>query len=119
VLGSGGRQVVAVEPTGCSALHAALAAGAPVDTPVSSVAASALGATRVGDLPFSLLRDATSVLVDDAQILAARDRLWEEFRLAVEPGGAVPFAAFLAGLVPGDLPCLIVCGANTDWSPGD
>ena len=53
------------------------------------------------------------------QILAARDRLWEEFRLAVEPAGAVPFAAWLAGLVPGDLPCLILCGANTDWTPAD
>ncbi len=116
-LGSGGRPVVAVEPEGCAALHAALAAGEPVDTAVSSVASSALGATRVGDLPFSLLRDALSVLVTDEQILSARDRLWEEFRLAVEPGGAVPFAAWLAGLVPGELPCLIVCGANTDWTP--
>jgi threonine dehydratase len=119
VLGSGGRPVVAVEPEGCSALHAALAAGEPVDTAVSSVAASALGATRIGDIPFGLLRNATSVLVTDEQILSARDRLWEEFRLAVEPGGAVPFAAWLAGLVPGELPCLIVCGANTDWTPGN
>jgi threonine dehydratase len=71
----------------------------------------------VGELPFSLLREATSVLVSDSEILAARDRLWEEFRLAVEPAGAVPFAAWLSGQVPGDLPCLILCGANTDWSP--
>jgi len=119
VLGAGGRPVVAVEPTGCAALHAALAAGHPVDTAVDSVAASALGATRVGDLPFGILRSATSVLVSDAEILAARDRLWEEFRLAVEPAGAVPFAAWLAGHVPGELPCLILCGANTDWTPAN
>jgi len=116
VLG-GGRPVVAVEPEGCRSLHAALAAGRPVDTVVDSIASSALGATRVGELPFSLLREATSVLVSDAEILAARDRLWEEFRLAVEPAGAVPFAAWLSGQVPGNLPCLILCGANTDWSP--
>ncbi len=116
VLG-GGRPVVAAEPEGCRSLHAALAAGRPVDTVVDSIASSALGATRVGELPFSLLREATSVLVSDAEILAARDRLWEEFRLAVEPAGAVPFAAWLSGQVPGDLPCLILCGANTDWSP--
>jgi threonine dehydratase len=117
VLGGGGRHVVAVEPHGCQALHDALAAGKPVDSPVGSVAKSALGATRVGDVPFAILRAATSVLVSDQQILAARDRLWEEFRLAVEPAGAVPFAAWLAGEVPGDLPCLILCGANSDWTP--
>jgi threonine dehydratase len=117
VLGAAGRPVVAVEPSGCRALHEALAAGRPVDTEVDSVASSALGATRVGEVPFELLRPVRSVLVSDEQILAARDRLWEEFRLAVEPAGAVPFAAWLAGAVPGELPCLIVCGANTDWQP--
>lgn len=117
VLGAGGRTVVAVEPEGCRALHDALAAGRPVDSPVDSVASSALGATRVGEIPFELLGSARSVLASDAEILAARDRLWDEFRLAVEPAGAVPFAAWLAGSVPGELACLIVCGANTDWQP--
>ncbi|ASU83867.1 threonine dehydratase [Nocardiopsis gilva YIM 90087] len=102
-LGSGGRQVVAVEPEGCQSLHAALAAGEPVDTPVDSVAASALGAARLGDVPYAVLREnpVTPVLVSDAEILAARDRLWEEFRIAAEPAAAVPFAAWLAGRVPG------------------
>lgn len=117
VLGAGGRTVVAVEPEGCRALHDALAAGRPVDSPVDSIASSALGATRVGEIPFELLGSARSVLVSDAEIVAARDRLWDEFRLAVEPAGAVPFAAWLAGSVPGELACLIVCGANTDWQP--
>lgn len=118
VLGSGGRSVVTAEPVGCSAFHAAVAAGRPVDSTVDSVAASALGATRVGELPFAVLRGAARpVVVSDAEILAARDRLWEEFRLAVEPAGAVPFAAWLAGHVDGELACLILCGANTDWAP--
>jgi threonine dehydratase len=63
-------------------------------------------------------REVFSVLVSDEQILHARDRLWEECRIAVEPAAAVPFAAWLAGQVPGDLPCLIVCGANADWTAG-
>ena len=118
VLGSGGRPVVAAEPVGCASFHAAVEAGTPIDSTVDSVASSALGATRVGELPFAVLDGAaTSVVVRDAEILAARDRLWEEFRLAVEPAGAVPFAAWLAGHVEGDLPCLILCGANTDWAP--
>jgi len=114
----GGLRTVAVEPENCRALHDALAAGTPVDSPVDSVAADALGATRVGVLPFQILSkaDVLSVLVTDGEILAARDRLWEEFRLAVEPAAAAPFAAWLAGAVPGKLPCLVVCGANTDWT---
>ncbi len=119
VLGSGGRTVVAVEPSGCCCLHNALAAGSPVDSTVDSVASSALGATRVGEIPFNVLQNSgvRSVLVSDPEILAARDRLWEEFRLAVEPAAAAGFAAFLAGRVPGALPCIVLSGSNTDWTP--
>ncbi|MEV5322212.1 serine/threonine dehydratase [Streptomyces sp. NPDC052687] len=119
-LAADGRRVVAVEPENCRCLHDALAAGEPVDSPVDSVAASATGASRVGDVPFGVLsarprEEVTSVLVGDDEILRARDRLWEECRIAVEPAAALPFAAWLAGRVPGDLPCLVLCGANTDW----
>jgi threonine dehydratase len=116
---AGGRPVIAVEPDGCCCLHDALAAGEPVDTVVDSIASSALGASRVGALPFELLRDSRSCLVSDVELLAARDRLWEEFRLAVEPAAAVPFAALLSGQVSGALPCLVLCGGNTDWQPTD
>ncbi|MBP2323582.1 threonine dehydratase [Kibdelosporangium banguiense] len=118
-LGAGGRKVVLVEPTNCRAMHDALAAGAPVDSPVDSVAADALGATRVGEVPFGILSasDPLSVLVDDSDIISARDRLWDEFRLAVELAAAAPLAAWLNGAVPGELPCLIVCGANAAWTP--
>ncbi|MEU3018695.1 serine/threonine dehydratase [Nocardiopsis sp. NPDC007018] len=116
-LGAGGREVVGVEPEGCQSLHAALAAGHPVSTPVDSVASSALGAATLGRVPFEVLRANTviPVLVDDAEIIDAQTRLWKEFRIAAEPAAAVPFAAWLAGRVPGDHPCLVVCGANADW----
>jgi threonine dehydratase len=114
VLGAGGRTVVVVEPENCCCVHRALEAGRPLDSAVDSVAASALGATRVGAVPFAVLSSAgvVSVLVTDAELLAAQDRLWEEFRLAVEPAAAVPFAAWLAGRVPGERACLVLCGAN-------
>lgn len=119
VLGSGGRPVVAVEPEGCRCLYDARVAGHPVESAVDSVASSALGANRTEDVNFAILNtdQVTSVLVTDEEILAARDLLWSDYRLAVEPGAAVPFAAWLAGKVPGELPCLIICGANTDWQP--
>jgi threonine dehydratase len=115
----GPRSTIAVEPDGCRCLADALAASRPVDSPVNSVAASALGATRVGDLPFTILQGhhVQSVLVSDDELLAARDLLWDEFRVAAEPAAAAPFAAWLADRVPGRLPCVIICGANTDWFP--
>lgn len=118
-LGAGGRLTVVVEPERCACVHAAFTAGRPVDAEVDSVAASALGATRAGEEPFGVLstRTVRSVLVTESEIVSARDRLWDEFRLAVEPAGAVSFAAFLAGRVPGELPCVVLCGANAEWIP--
>ncbi|MET9709130.1 threonine/serine dehydratase [Nocardiopsis alba] len=120
-LGADGRRVVAVEPEGCQSMHAAMAAGHPVTTPVESVASSALGAATLGRVPFEVLRahPVTPALVGDAEIISAQTRLWQEFRIATEPAAAVPFAAWLAGRVPGENPCLVVCGANADWRPVD
>jgi threonine dehydratase len=114
-----GHPVVAVEPEHCNSLHAAFAAGGPVDAPVDSAAASALGASRIGRHAFALLSSGQVelALVTEREIARARDLLWEELRLAVEPAAAVPFAAWLGGRVPGDHPCLVLCGANTDWHP--
>ena len=113
-----GRTTVAVEPEHCRSVHDALAAGRPVDSPIDSVAASALGTNRAGAIPFEILNSPTtvSVLVSDAEILAAVDLLWEEFRLAVEPAGAAGFAAWYAGRIPGARACVVLCGANTEWS---
>lgn len=112
-------RVVAVEPRGCPTLHAAVEAGEPVDVGADSVAASALGASRIGDLALAAYRahGVTLAMVGDEEILAARDRLWEEFRLAVEPAAATVFAAWLSGRVPGDNPCLVLTGANAEWTP--
>ena len=122
-LAVGDRLLVAAEPERCSAVHDALLAGHPVDAPVQSVASSALGATRIGQVPFEVLEPrhrsgaVRSVLVSERAILAARDRLWEECRIATEPAAAVPLAAWLAGAVPGERPCLVICGANAEWTP--
>jgi threonine dehydratase len=113
------RPVVAVEPEQCNSLHAAFLAGGPVDAPVDSAAASALGASRIGHNAFALLSSGKVqlALVTEREIAHARDLLWEELRLAVEPAAAVPFAAWLDGRVPGRHPCLVLCGANTGWHP--
>jgi threonine dehydratase len=111
--------VIGVEPEGCPTLHAAVEAGEPVEVGADSVAASALGASRIGGLALAAYRanPVGLALVSDKEIIAARDRLWEEFRLAVEPAAATVFAAWLSGQVPGARPCLVLSGANASWSP--
>ncbi|MEV0028395.1 threonine/serine dehydratase [Nocardia sp. NPDC050793] len=117
-----GVRVVAAEPRNCRALHAALAAGAPVDVAVDSVAADALGARRVTELALGAARasDSVSVLVSDEEIVATRRALWAEHRLAVEHAAATAMAALTGGgyrPAPGERVCVVLCGANTD--PGD
>jgi threonine dehydratase len=115
----GRRKVVAVEPETACALHAALAAGSQVDVAVSGVAASALGAGRVGDICFGLAREQQieSILVSDKAIIDAQRALWQGLRLAVEPGGAATIAALMTGAYspqPGERVAALICGANVD-----
>lgn len=115
----GGHKVVGVEPETCAALHAALAAGAPVDVATRGIAADSLGATRVGSLMFPIARTGIDhvALVADEHIRAAQAWLWNELRLVTEPGGATAFAALLSGAYtaePGERVAAVVCGANTD-----
>jgi threonine dehydratase len=118
----GRRKIVAVEPETSCALHAALAAGAPVDVEVSGVAANSLGARRIGTICFALARDAgtPSVLVANEAITKAQQLLWREARMLVEPGGACALAALLSGAyrpAPGERVAVLLCGANIAPDP--
>jgi threonine dehydratase len=111
-------ELIAVESEGCPTLHAALQAGQPVDIQPTGLAADALGARRIGQQVFALReRIARAVLVPDADIAAAQAWLWQEARIATEPGGATALAAVLGGHVraqPGQRIGVLVCGANVD-----
>ncbi len=115
----GSARVIAVEPENAPTLHTALAAGEPVDVPVSGVAADSLGARRIGALGFDLAQRTAplSLLVDDDAISAARHDLWSRFRVVAEHGAAAAWAGFAAYRPePGERVAVVVCGANTDPS---
>ncbi len=116
---AGRVKVVGVEPEGSRALDAALRADAPVDVAVDSIAADSLGAKRVGDLNFKIVRRLVRevVLVSDAAIAHAQRRLWAEVSIVAEPGGAAAFAALASGSYrprEGERVGVLVCGANAD-----
>jgi threonine dehydratase len=57
------------------------------------------------------------VLVSDADIVAARSRLWDDYRVMVEHGAAAAYAALTSGVYepkPGERVAVVLCGANTD-----
>jgi threonine dehydratase len=116
---AGRTRVEALEPALAPTLHAARAAGRPVDVAVSGVAADALGARRVGSLAWSISRRfvADAHLLDDEVIVAAQRRMWRDLRLAVEPAAALPLAALWSGTVrpgPHERVAVVICGANLD-----
>jgi len=92
-------RIVAVEPESAPTLHAAFAAGHPVDAPAGGIAADSLAPRRVGELMFAIARNnvAQVVLVTDDAIRQAQGALWSKLRVVTEPGGAAAFAALLSG----------------------
>jgi threonine dehydratase len=115
----GRATVIGVEPHNAPTLNAALRAGKPVDVEVSGVASDSLGATRLGEIPYAVATrtGVQSVLVSDEAIIEARRRLWEDYRLIVETGGATAAAALTAGSyrpAEGERVAVLLCGANTN-----
>ena len=120
----GRGNVVAVEPERAPTLHAALAAGAPVDVEVGGIAANALGARRIGQMCFDLAKenDIETVLVPDDAIADAQELLWRVCRQWVEPAGATALAALTSGAYQNhskDSVAVLVCGANPAPGPFD
>ena len=112
-------RVVALEPELAPTLHAARAAGEPVDVQVSGIAADSLGARRIGAIAWDVTQKHVkdSLLLPDAAIRAAQLWLWKEMKLAVEPAAALPLAALQTGIYKpraDEKVCLIICGANLD-----
>jgi threonine dehydratase len=119
----GHATVVPVEPEGCPTLAEAQRAGGPVPSRAEGVARTSLGAPVLGDLPWAVLRDRVggSRLVTDAEIVAAQEWLWNQVRVAAEPGGATALAALISGRwtpPEGARVGVVVCGGNVDALPG-
>ncbi|MCI0632647.1 MAG: pyridoxal-phosphate dependent enzyme [Actinobacteria bacterium] len=112
-------RVVGVEPETSACMHAALAAGEPVDVTYGGYAADSLGNRRAGQIAFDVVSSYVErvVLVPDDAIREAQRRLWDSVRLFAEPGGATAFAALLVGAYvpePDERIVVLVCGANGD-----
>ncbi|MGH9135179.1 MAG: threonine/serine dehydratase, partial [Ilumatobacteraceae bacterium] len=112
-------RVVSVEPDGSQTLRAALEAGRPVDVDVGGLGSDSMGARRVGDAPWAIIRRFVdeAVVVGEDDLRAAQRELWQQFRLVAEPGGAAALAAIRSGAynpAAGERVVVVVCGSNCD-----
>lgn len=112
-------RIIGVETEGTPTLHAARAAGHPIEVEVGGLALSSLGSSRLGDIAWEAARQwvTDSLLVTDDAVRKAQRFLWEKCRLVVEPGAATTVAALLSGAyvpAPDETVVALVCGANVD-----
>lgn len=113
----GEARVIGVEPESCPAFRAARLAGEPVEVEVGGVAASSLGASKLGEEAWLANQwiDA-SLLVSDEEIIDAQSWLWETCRVLAEPGACTAIAALSTGRYapkPGEQVVAVISGANT------
>ncbi len=112
-------KIVAVESDGAPTLHAAFAAGHPIDASAGGIAADSLAPRRVGERAFRLARAFVCpevILVSDNEIRRAQEALWSTLRIVAEPGGAAAFASIIGERYrpePDERVAVLVCGGNT------
>lgn len=115
-------KIVAVEPEAAPTLATALRDGPEAEVEVGGVAANSLGARQIGQLAHRICIEngVQSVLVSDGAITTAQRLLWDQARIAAEPGGAAALAALTSGVYEPPVDArvgVLVCGGNLDPSP--
>jgi threonine dehydratase len=107
------------EPAGFDDMARSLAAGRKQrNDKLSGSICDALLAPEPGDVTFPLAQQVLGpgLVVTDDEVLAAMEVAFREFKLVVEPGGAVALAAALTGKLPvkGRAVAVVCSGGNVD-----
>jgi threonine dehydratase len=122
-------QIIGVEPAGADDTRQSLRAGERVQIPPPTTIADGLRVIAPGALTFPVVQRhvADILVVSDDEIRDALRFAFERLKLVIEPSGAVPLAALLAGRLPSSANRVgvIISGGNIDppmltglWSTG-
>jgi threonine dehydratase len=112
-----GCRVVGVEAEGAASMTAALRAGRPVPLERIDTMADGIANKAVSELTLAHVTERVDevVTVSEEDVSRALLLLLERAKTVVEPAGAVPLAAALAGRLPGvRTACLVLSGGNVD-----
>jgi threonine dehydratase len=112
-------QVVGCWPENSPALYECIRAGAVIDVPEKpTLSTSTAGGVEEGAITLELCRRVIdrSVLVSEAEILAAARLVWRSENMLIEGAAAVAVAAFLktAAEYAGKNVAIVICGGNVD-----
>jgi len=115
-------RVVSVETEGTNTLERSLREGPEISVQATGIAASSLGGPRLGVMSYEVAKAHVdqAIVLPDAAVIDAAQRLWEGTRLIGEPGSAVALAALTSGAYVPDKDeriCVLLCGGNAepDW----
>ncbi len=87
-------RVIGVEPEESPTLHAALAAGGPVDLDLTGIFVDGVAVRRAGDETFRICRELVDdiIIVSNDEVCAAIRDIFEDTRAIMEPAGALAVA---------------------------
>jgi len=114
-------KVIGVEPKDSASMTAALEAGKPVTLSDVGIFADGVAVRRVGDETFSICREYVDdmILVDNDEICAAVQDIFEDTRAIVEPAGALSVAGMKRYIeqtgVRDQTLITVSCGANINF----
>ncbi|MBT8440923.1 MAG: threonine ammonia-lyase, biosynthetic [Gammaproteobacteria bacterium] len=114
-------KVIGVEPNDSASMTAALQAGKPVTLSDVGIFADGVAVRRVGDETFRICKEHVDeiVLVDNDEICAAVQDIFEDTRAIVEPAGALAVAGMKRYIetngVEGETLVTVNCGANINF----
>ena len=100
-------------------MHAALAAGGPVELAAITTKVPTLASKKVAPITYELGKRFIDeiVLIEDADMDVAAAWLWRELGVGADPSGAAAVAALLSGrleVAKGAKVCALVCGAGPE-----
>lgn len=113
-------KVIGVEPERADDAYRTMAAGSiqtlaeSPQTIADGVRTTAIGARNFEVMVQNRLVDAIVTVTED-EIAEATRVAWKRLRLAVEPTGALPLAAFLTGKLPAGRTGLVLSGGNANF----
>jgi len=110
-------KLIGVETRGADAMAKALAAGEPVELPAITSIARTLGAPKVSDFTYRLVRELVEevLVVEDAEAVQALFFLLERTKLLTEPASACCLAAAQkqkSTFTANDRIVIVLCGGN-------
>lgn len=116
-------RIVGVEPEGAPCVAAALSAGRPMELQEIDTFVDGAAVSRVGDVPFEIIREARPELVriPEGQVCSEMLAMYQVDGIIAEPAGALAAAALPTGGVghrvqipPGSKVLVLVSGGNND-----